>query len=356
MARASDRILEVGLYEHPSAGALFTEELGRRGFEYEYNSLRTESTFKILSKSFFVRARLSDYDLIITKEYFASFGVNLRLLLTRARTKHVTIGLNQSRRLLKSSLGPINRLIDAIFNRTNLMIVHSRREATLFNQIHNIPADKFHFLFWGFDLPQTTPTRFSAWPKRYVCFIGRNNRDVETFIRAVTGLDVDAVIIVPASQRIDREDLSSNIHLFLDLPFNETLDCIKNAAANVILLKSDDRGAGHITVVAAMFAGTPQIISDVEVIKDYVVDGVSALMVPLGDAGAVRTAIERILNDPSYAARLSLNAKDYAQRWLTNEQVTKRTVSVLEKLVRGLRVPSVDPEWLSAYSQFMTSD
>ena len=66
-----------------------------------------------------------------------------------------------------------------------------------------------------------------------------------------------------------------------------------------------------------MFAGTPQIVSDVDAIKDYVVDGVSAITVPLRAVEAVRSGINKIINDPSNAARLSENAKRYAHSWLT---------------------------------------
>jgi glycosyltransferase involved in cell wall biosynthesis len=137
--------------------------------------------------------------------------------------------------------------------------------------------------------------------------------------------------------------------MFIDLPLNETLDCIKNALANAILLKNNDRGAGHITAVAAMFSGTPQIVSDVAVLRDYFIDGVSAITVSIGDAQAVRIAIEKLMSDRAYSERLIANARSYAERWLTNERVIKRITYALTKLVECQELAAVDPEWLEAY-------
>jgi glycosyltransferase involved in cell wall biosynthesis len=314
--------------------------------------LRTENTLAILSKALFIGEDLSNYDLIITREYFAAFGINLRLLLTFSKVKHVTIGLNQSRRLLKTNFRLVDRLINVVFRRSDLVVVHSRREAELFSRLHRIPANKFYFSLWGYDLPPTEVTRFSAWPKRYVCLVGRNNRDVETFVRAIASVDIDGIMIISSNLCVASESLPANVHQFLDLPLGETLDCIKNASVSIILLKDNDRGAGHITMVSAMFLGTPQIVSDVDVIKDYVVDGVSAVTVPVGDVESVKLSIERLLDDSALAVKLSMNARDYAQRWLTNESVVRRMVSALDKLLQGQEFSPVDPDWLDAYEAF----
>lgn len=320
------------------------------GYFHESYYLGTERTLPMLASAFFMTKLVSKYDLIITSEYSASFAINLRLLLTFSRIRHVTIGLNQSRQLFKTRFSLMNRFIDFVFKRTDLVIVHSRREAQLFNQIHGIDAGRFCFSLWGYDLPRTTSTRFSNWPRPYACLVGRNNRDVDTFIAAVRGMDFDG-IIVTSDRHLNAEDLPPNIYLFVDLSLDDTLDCIKNAFVNTVLLRDNERGAGHITAVTAMFSGTPQVYSDVEVIKDYLVDGVSAIAVALGDVRAVRSAIERLMNDPPYAARLRANATAYAERWLTNERASERIARALSRLMRGQKVETVDPEWLKDYER-----
>jgi glycosyltransferase involved in cell wall biosynthesis len=350
MQKPARTLLNVGLYERSNQKSCLENELEEHGYSSDFYLLGTESTIALVTKSFLIPKRLSNYDFIITSEYFSSFGISLRLLLTRSKTKHITIGLNQSRRLLKTGFRCINRYIDYAFQRTDLVVVHSRAEMTLFKKIHNILPDRFYFSLWGYDLPKSTATRFSRWPKPYVCLIGRNNRDIDTFLNAIDGMKIDAIIIT-SRQQTPTVGLPPNAHLFFDLPLNETLDCIKNALANLILLKSADRGAGHITAVSAMFLGVPQIVSDVDVIKDYLIDGVSAITVRLRDADATRLAIERLIRDPVFAAWLCTNARDYAHRWLTNKQVVERIVFALNKLAQGQELATVDPEWLMAYQK-----
>ena len=348
MQKGRKKILDVQLYKGAQPNRLLQQQLENKNYSYEVYNLGTESTLAILLKSFLIPKRLSNYDVILTSEYFTSFGINLRLLLTTSKPKHITIGLNQSRRLLKTKFRSINRILDFVFRRTNLVIVHSRQEAVIFERIHNIPANKFYFSLWGYDLPESSATRFSRWPKPYVCLIGRNNRDVATFIKALDGMNIDG-IIVTSRDEAPLEKIPANVHVFIDLPTNETLDCIKNAVANAILLKDNDRGAGHITAVAAMFSGTPQIVSNADVLKDYFINGVSAITVALGDAQGVRAAIERLMSDPAYSERLTANARNYAERWLTNERVINRITYALNKLVEGQELATVDKEWLGAY-------
>ena len=221
----------------------------------------------------------------------------------------------------------------------------------LFSAIHAIPSRQFYFSMWGFDLPSITPAEFSRWPRRYVCLVGRNNRDIGIFIEALAGLPIDGILVTSSYQAVP-DRLPPNIHVFRDLPQNDTLDCIAHARANLILLKDNDRGAGHITAVAAMLAGTPQIFSDVEVIRDYLVDDVSAIGIGLGDAAALRRAIELLLASPALAAALSANAKSYAERWLTDQAASARELFALDCVYANVKLPSVDPQWLAAFEEF----
>ena len=340
-------VLDIGLYKRTShAPDLFESSAAR--YHWEHYSLATESTIATLIRSFFTLKRLSNFDVIITRDYFSSFGINLRLLVTLCRTKHVTIGLNQSRKLLKTNLRFIDCAIDRIVHRCNRIVVHSRREITLFSELHCIPPTRFVFSLWGFDLPTITPDKFSKWERPYVCLIGRNNRDIDTFAEALEGMDIDGIVITSNDQQLPT-DLPRNVTVFRELPQNSTLDCILNASANLILLKDNNRGAGHITTVAAMFAGTPQVFSDVEVIRDYLIDGVTALGTPLGDGRALRGAINALFRQPKLKAELCHNAKLYAERWLTHAAALKRTLAVLDGLWDDKLLCSVDPEWLASF-------
>jgi glycosyltransferase involved in cell wall biosynthesis len=342
MACKAKRILNVQLLGSGSS------QENCEGFSTDFVVLGTENTRALLVKSFLLPKRLSEYDLIITNEYFSSFGVNLRLLLTGCRSKHVTIGLNQSRRLLQGRIRWINRVINRVFNRSDLVVVHSRREIELFEKTHKISRSRFYFSLWGFDLPHISVTQFSNWPRKYICSVGRNNRDFASFCQACDGLESDGIIVTSNYENLP-QTMPSNIHVFRELSTNETLDCIKNAEANVILLKDNSRGAGHITAVAAMFAGTPQIVSNADVLEDYLIDGISAVSVPVGDITEIRTAIRRVISEADLQYRLSTNAQAYATQWLTHKSASNRICVALRALLAGDRLVTVDSSWLNIY-------
>lgn len=344
-------ILGIEIFTRPPNGELyFGKYLKKRDFDYTYYTLGTESTFYTLLKAFFAPRRLSKYDIIITTDYFSSFAINLRLLVTGARSKHVTIGLNQSRSLLIFRVKIINQLINSIFRRADLIIAHSRREIALFSDKHEIPKEKFFFSPWGFDQPVFGRSRFSTWPKKYVCLIGRNNRDIECFIASVSGTDLDGIIVTGRYNVLPRT-IPDNIHVFYDLPPDETFDCMKNAAANAILLNDDDRGAGHITAVAAMFEEVPQVVTDAEGIKDYLIDGVTAIMVPFRDPEATRKAFIHVLQEPQLASKLTTNAKEYADRCLTNEKSSERILRAIDELWSEKKA-LMDDDWYYVFEEF----
>jgi glycosyltransferase involved in cell wall biosynthesis len=83
-------------------------------------------------------------------------------------------------------------------------------------------------------------------------------------------------------------------------------------------------------IVAAAVGGTPEVIED----------GVHGLLVPAGDAEATARAIDRILRDPSLAARLGAAAK--ARSWQQNsmETMTRRHEEFYLKLASANAEPS----------------
>jgi hypothetical protein len=302
------------------------------------------STWALLCRTFFLPLFFSRFDAILTSEHFSSFAVNLRLLTTLSRIRHVTVGLNQSRKLLRTGFAPIDAALNWIFRRGDLYIMHSRKELTLFNRLHGLALGRLVFSHWGFDRPSVGDDVFHNWPKPYVSLVGRNNRDVELFCRACNLASYDGIIVCSSRQRLP-EGLPSNVHVFRDLDMHGAMSCIRHSRANLILVNDSERGAGHITAVAGMELDTPQIASDVDVLSDYFIDGYNCIQVPVGDVEAVRRALDAIINNPEFAKRLAMNGRHYAARWLTHEAATGRVFLAIDRMFSGKVQQAVDPEW-----------
>jgi glycosyltransferase involved in cell wall biosynthesis len=67
-------------------------------------------------------------------------------------------------------------------------------------------------------------------------------------------------------------------------------------------------------LLEAMAMGRPIVASERAILRDYVEDGVEALLVPAEDPAAMREAIERVLADPELARSLGAAARARVER------------------------------------------
>lgn len=283
--------------------------------------------------------------IILTTSYSLSFAVLLYQTLTFSRARHVSVSLNLSRRPLKFSNRRVNAWINAMFARLELVLVHSIHEVNLFHELHAIPRERFAFVHWGYDLPSFESTRFNDHPQPYFCMIGRNNRDRATFLEAMRDLPAHGVLIGPAYAPVDPKSVPKNVEVLYDVSNDDCLNCIANSRANVILVKDEKSGAGHITAVYAMHLSVPQVVSDALPLREYFFDGHNSLTVPIGDANAVRTAFDVLLADDALCAKIAERGRETAAQWLSTEFTEARMTRILHALMENLPYDCIDPDW-----------
>ena len=89
-----------------------------------------------------------------------------------------------------------------------------------------------------------------------------------------------------------------------DIPATlRALDVVVNAST------AEPFGLG---VLEAQATGRPVVATDSGGVTDFLTDGDNALLVPVGDADAMRRALERVLADPELAARMGRRGRDVA--------------------------------------------
>lgn len=79
-------------------------------------------------------------------------------------------------------------------------------------------------------------------------------------------------------------------------------------AVPFLLSRMTERHTSPIKAFEAMAAGRPIVASDTPAMREILRDGLSALLVPPGDAAALRAAIARLLADRALAERLARTA------------------------------------------------
>ena len=83
------------------------------------------------------------------------------------------------------------------------------------------------------------------------------------------------------------------------------------AAADIFVLPSQFEGL-PMSVIEAMLCGLPVVASDIRGPQEQVVEGETGLLVPMGDAGALRDAIARLAADPDLRRRMGEAGRDRA--------------------------------------------
>lgn len=157
--------------------------------------------------------------------------------------------------------------------------------------------------------------------RRRVVFAGRivKEKGVETLLRAAQGLDAELVICgdgrhLPAMRQLAHElGLAQRTHFLGWVSADELAREL--AEASVVALPSLWPEPFGLVGIEALAAGTPVVASDTGGVRDWLDDGVSGVVVPPGDACALRHALGELLADPQRqramgdAGRKTVNAR-----------------------------------------------
>jgi glycosyltransferase involved in cell wall biosynthesis len=101
------------------------------------------------------------------------------------------------------------------------------------------------------------------------------------------------------------------------------------ARAAIVACPSRREGYG-VVAAEAMAHGRPVVASAVGGLLDLVSDEATGLLVPPGDVGALRAALERLLADPALRRRLGVAGRERARAELAWDVVVGRTLEAYE--------------------------
>ena len=175
---------------------------------------------------------------------------------------------------------------------------------------------------------------------RVIGYVGRLTRDkgirelVEAFV-AMRDQRPDLHLIL-VGQPDDTDPLDADVRSALDRDDDVTVTgWVANPAPyyhcmSVFVLPSHREGLGQTALEAAASA-VPVVTTDATGARDAVVDGVTGLLVPRGDAGSLAAALDRLLDDPELACRLGRQGRAWVSQAFVQEQLWMN----LARLYRG---------------------
>jgi glycosyltransferase involved in cell wall biosynthesis len=170
-------------------------------------------------------------------------------------------------------------------------------------------------------------------------------KDPSTFVRAieVARREVPALHALIVGDGPLRDQLAAEISAlaldrFVHLTGFRTDPEALEAAASVVVLTSRSLEGTPGVLLDALALAKPIVATNVGGVPEVIEDGVSGLIVPIGDADALGQAITRVLREPALAAALSAGAKARAPLF-SIETTVSRTLDVYRELL-GDRVPA----------------
>lgn len=193
------------------------------------------------------------------------------------------------------------------------------------------------------DLP-VLPQELEQWrvrvgwePTRRVVGIVARAKDQAVILRALHQVTIPVRLVmvgVEPDRRLDR--LTGQVpsrHAVVRLPFSRSVRPLYELL-EVALLPSRSEGLSQ-ALLEAMALGKPAIASAATGNLDVITDGVDGMLVDPVDPAAWGRAIDQVLGDGAYAARLGEAARRTARQTFALEHTVQRTARLYRSILRG---------------------
>jgi glycosyltransferase involved in cell wall biosynthesis len=184
----------------------------------------------------------------------------------------------------------------------------------------------------GLDLPELPPTGPVGGGGR-VLAVGRliPEKGMDVVIEAVAAVQGSLAIAGTGPERARLEARAQRAGLaveFRGFVPREEIGPLYGGAACVVLAARRGEGLPNVLLEAMAWA-RPVVATPVAGVQDLIVHGVNGLLVPPGDASALRDALARVLGDPGLARGLGAEARRTAEAFAW-ERVRPRLEAALE--------------------------
>lgn len=229
---------------------------------------------------------------------------SIYLLITRILRKPVLLRLGGSfDQFHATSPAFVQRLIERIINVPDVMIVQSEYWRELLLRLGRA-GPLIVLPNWTVVRPPPSPYAAEGAVPVFLFIAGTEARrkGIDELLDALVSLSARGcqvrcrIVAVPETlrQRIERFSLKQVVDLYGPLAHDVLVDAL--GSADAFLLPSHQEGFPN-SLLEAMAAGLPSIVTPVGAVPEVIQNG-GALVVPVGDSGALADAMERLTRDP----------------------------------------------------------
>jgi hypothetical protein len=203
---------------------------------------------------------------------------------------------------------------------------------------YRLPPDRFPLVRWPSRLeaaPELPPPRDEG----FVLSSGRAFCDWPTVFAAARGAAWLLTVVCSREDlaEVERLNADGRATVLSEIAAHEHAALLARASVLVVAMREQKVSQGHVRLMDAAGAGVPVVITEARALREYLVPGETALVVPAGDADGLRAAVDRLMADRGERERVRRTAFEHSQRW-TGEEYLAAVAGVLG--VVGGRRPS----------------
>jgi len=268
-------------------------------------------------------------DVVFTNGENVAVPLALLFKTLRKRPGHVTIGhrLSTRKKQLFFRLLRVQNQIDTIFVYARTQLEHAVRRLA-------IPPNRVTLIPFHADARFYRPLPEQQVCAEQVCSAGLEWRDYPTLIEAVREMPDLQVRLAAASpwskHRNETEDRVLPAHVSARrYSYGELRELYATSSFVVVPLYETDFQAGVTTLLEAMAVGKAVIVTRTTGHPDVIVEGQTGLTVAPGDVEGLRSAINRLRNDPELRDRLGRNARCWILRHATLDRWVEHLIAAL---------------------------
>jgi glycosyltransferase involved in cell wall biosynthesis len=192
-----------------------------------------------------------------------------------------------------------------------------------------VAASRLHHLPFGIDEQFWSPLPRDSDAPAVVLGVGNDrHRDHDLLVRAVAGLPARLSLVTALPVTVPPEvgeRLTAVNHAELRQRYAE-------ADVVAVLLQPNRHVSGVTSVLEAQAMGRPVVVTDTPGMRDYVRPGLTAVLVPPGDADAARDAIAGLLADSDRADAMGRAGREFVVEHATSAAMVERLAGILEQV------------------------
>lgn len=210
------------------------------------------------------------------------------------------------------------------------------------HDLFGVPRDRLVLLPNGRDPGTYRPSAGSveAGPVT-VIFVGHLTRTKrpERFVQVVAavrgrGHDVTGVMVGDGPMEADMRAIGPGAGVDVLGRRDDVPDLLRDADLLVFTSVPESEGMPGVLIEAGM-AGLPVVATDVPGVSSIVVDGVTGLIVPVDDAGAMVAAVERLVSDRRLRDQMGAAARTHCVEQFSIAAISRRWIEVFERVTAG---------------------